>query len=418
MTAHRSEFLKIMEERGFIHQCTNLEGLDELLRKETVTAYCGVDPTGDTLHVGHMIPYLMMRWFQKCGHRPIVLIGGVTAMIGDPTGKDDSRNMLTEETTQKNAESISRFFKKIIRFEDANSNRPTAKMVNNSDWLRQLNYVDFLRDYGAHFSVNKMLSMDSVKTRLEREQPLSFLEFNYMIMQGYDYLELYRKEGCKLQMAGSDQWGNIIQGIELARRVDRVEIFGLTAPLLTTASGKKMGKTEDGAVWLDADKLSPYDFYQYWRNTEDGDVGRFLKIFTELSIAEIGKLEALKGAEINEAKKVLAFEVTKLVHGETAATEAAETARKAFEEGQLNEAPEVRLSVSGDTVSVVDLATSTGFVKSNGEARRKIQEGAMKLNGEKISDPQSTLAVSDITDGRITVSIGKKKHAVVVLETG
>lgn len=416
----KSDFLNIMQERGFIHQCTDLEGLDALLVKEKVTAYCGVDPTGDSLHVGHMIPYLMLRWFQKCGHEPIVLIGGVTGMIGDPTGKDESRQLLTEANIQKNADAISSFFHKILRFEDKGTkeNTPLAQMVNNVDWLRGLNYIDFLRDYGTHFSVNRMLAMDSVKQRLEREQSMSFLEFNYMILQGYDYLELLRTKNCKLQMAGSDQWGNIIQGVELARRIDQTEIFGLTAPLLTTASGRKMGKTEDGAVWLDAKKLSPYDYYQYWRNTEDADTVRFLKLFTELPMAEIGKLEKLKGMEINEAKKILAFEATKLVHGETAAAEAAETARKTFEEGNLGAAPRhTRSPVElQDGVSVAKVLTEIGMLSSNGEVRRKIQEGAVRINGEKITDPHFTFTADFVKqhENRITLSVGKKHHSLVV----
>lgn len=414
MTAYKSEFLNIMAERGFIHQCTNLEGLDALLCSETVTTYCGVDPTGDSLHVGHMIPYLMMRWLQKCGHKPIVLIGGVTGMIGDPTGKDESRQVLTEKTIQANVESIRGFFHKILSFDASPS---SACMVNNADWLRGLNYIDFLRDYGRHFSINRMLSMESVKQRLEREQSLSFLEFNYMILQGYDFLELYRQKKCRLQMAGADQWGNIIQGIELARRIDQVELFGLTAPLLTTASGKKMGKTEEGAVWLNADKLAPYGYYQYWRNTEDADVARFLKLFTELPMDEIARLERLKGADINEAKKVLAFEATRMCHGEQAAGEAAETARKTFEEGASAEGlptvtlPRPRL-IEG--VPAFILFKDVGLAASNGEARRLIAGGGARVNDRKIEDEQQIISISDLgPDGTIKLSAGKKKHALV-----
>lgn len=423
MSSVKSEFLKIMQERGFIHQCTNLEGLDALLSTGKVTAYCGVDPTGDSLHVGHMIPYLMMRWFQRCGHEPIVLIGGVTAMIGDPTGKDESRQMMTEDTVRANADSIKKFFDKILITEKSaaasGSNLPPAPVVNNAEWLRSLNYVDFLRDYGRYFSVNKMLSMESVKQRLEREQSISFLEFNYMIMQGYDYLELYRQKNCRLQMAGSDQWGNIIQGIELARRIDQVELFGLTAPLLTTASGKKMGKTENGAVWLSADKLSPYEYYQYWRNTEDGDVVKFLKLFTDLPMDEINRLAALKGAEINEAKKVLAFETTKLIHGEDAAATAAETARKTFEEGALGgDLPVITLSradVSGG-IALINIIKDAGLAASNGEARRLIEGGGARLDDEKIANANATLDLSAF-DGRdsVKLSAGKKKHAIIKL---
>ena len=413
---YKSDFLNIMEERGFIHQCTNLEGLDDLLLKETVTAYCGVDPTGDSLHVGHMIPYLMMRWFQRCGHKPIVLLGGVTAMIGDPTGKDESRKQLTEDTTHQNAESIKTFFDKIINF-DATKDMPAAMLVNNADWLRDLNYVDFLRDYGKHFSINRMLSMESVKQRLDREQSLSFLEFNYMILQGYDFLELYRSQNCKFQMAGSDQWGNIIQGVELARRTEQAELFGLTAPLLTTASGKKMGKTETGAVWLNADKLSPYDYWQYWRNCEDADVGRFLRLFTELPMDEIARLEALGGAEINEAKKVLATEATALIHGQAHAREAEETARKTFEEGALGEALpmiEIPREAIAKGVLAFTLFKDAGLATSNGEARRLIKGGGAKVNDTKLEGEDHMITLDDFAaNDTIKLSAGKKRHALV-----
>jgi tyrosyl-tRNA synthetase len=423
MAALKSEFLKIMQERGFIHQCTNLEGLDALLSQGKVTAYCGVDPTGDSLHVGHMIPYLMMHWFQKCGHEAIVLIGGVTAMIGDPTGKDESRKLLSEATLQKNADSIKHFFHKILRFPDTpvthKSNTPDAKLVNNADWLRGLNYIDFLRDYGSHFSINRMLAMDSVKQRLEREQSMSFLEFNYMILQGYDFLELYRKQGCRLQMAGSDQWGNIIQGVELARRVDQVELFGLTAPLLTTASGRKMGKTEDGAVWLNADKLSPYGYYQYWRNTEDADVVRFLKLFTELPMEEIARLEKLEGAKINEAKKILAFEATQLIHGKAAAEEAAETARKTFEEGASAEGLPTYNLTRADLAKGIPafiLFKDTGLASSGSEARKLIAGGGARINDEKVESDQTVVSLHHLSsDKTIKLSAGKKRHLLVVI---
>ncbi len=422
MTAVRSEFLKIMQERGFFHQCTNLEGLDKLLSTEKVTAYCGVDPTGESLHVGHMIPYLMMRWFQKCGHEPIVLIGGVTGMIGDPTGKDESRQLLTEKTIQDNANSIKKFFQKILQFKEetqAQNNTPYATLVNNADWLRGLNYIDFLRDYGKHFSINRMLSMESVKQRLEREQSLSFLEFNYMILQGYDYLELYRTKKCRLQLAGSDQWGNIVQGIELTRRVEQVELFGLTAPLLTTASGKKMGKTEGGAIWLNADKCSPYDYYQYWRNTEDNDVGRFLRLFTELSIPEIEKLEKLKGNEINEAKKVLAFEATKLCHGEQNATQSAETARQTFEEGTAAKGlPTITLPRAklAEGIPGFVLFKDAGLAASGGDARRLITGGGAAINDVKVASDKEVVNLTHLAaDKTIKLSAGKKKHVLVVV---
>lgn len=417
----RSEFLKIMQERGFLHQCTDIEGLDTLLNQQKVTAYCGVDPTGESLHVGHMIPYLMMRWFQKCGHEPIVLIGGVTGMIGDPTGKDESRQLLTENSIQKNADSISEFFQKIIHFKSPPAqkpNTPDALMVNNADWLRKLNYVDFLRDYGRHFSINRMLAMDSVKQRLEREQSMSFLEFNYMILQGYDFLELYRSKGCRLQMAGSDQWGNIIQGIELARRCEQVELFGLTAPLLTTSSGRKMGKTEAGAVWLNADKLSPYDYYQYWRNTEDADVAKFLKLFTELPMDEIARLEKLHGGEINEAKKILAFEATKMCHGEKAAQDSAETARKTFEEGASAEGlPKITVAKAklAEGIPAFMLFKDAGLAASGGEARRLITGGGARVNDEKVESDTQVISLTHLSNGTIKLSAGKKKHALVVV---
>lgn len=421
MTAFRSEFLNIMQERGFIHQCTNLEELDALLCKEKVTAYCGVDPTGESLHVGHMVPYLMMRWFQKCGHEPIVLIGGVTAMIGDPTGKDESRKLLNEETLKKNSDSIRGLFKKILRFESDSGETKLhpAQIVNNADWLRDLNYIDFLRDYGSHFSINRMLSMESVKQRLEREQSMSFLEFNYMILQGYDFLELYRSKNCRLQIAGSDQWGNVVQGVELARRLEQVEIFGLTAPLLLTSSGRKMGKTEDGAVWLSADKLSPYGYYQYWRNAEDADVIRFLKLFTELPMEQIAELEKLQGSEINEAKKVLAFEATKLCHGEAAATEAAETARRTFEEGGSAEGlPTINISREklAAGIPAFVLFKDAGLAASGGEARRLIAGGGARINDEKIQNDQQMITLDSVSDSsNIKLSAGKKKHVLVVV---
>jgi len=423
VTTVRSEFLKIMQERGFLHQCTNLEGLDELLLKEKVTAYCGIDPTGESLHVGHMIPYLMMRWFQKCGHEPIVLIGGVTAMIGDPKADGESRQLLSEQAIKNNADSIRKFFGKILQFDENGNgqkgNLPYASIVNNADWLRNLNYIDFLRDYGTHFSINRMLTMESVKQRLDRESSLTFLEFNYMILQGYDYLELYRKKKCRLQMAGSDQWGNILQGVELARRIEHAEIFGLTAPLLTTASGKKMGKTESGAVWLNADKCSPYDYYQFWRNTEDGDVGRFLRLFTELSMPEIEKLEKLKGNEINEAKKILAFEATKLCHGEQNATQSAETARQTFEEGTAAKGlPTITLPRAklAEGIPVFVLFKDAGLAASGGEARRLITGGGAAINDVKVASDKEVVNLTHLAaDKTIKLSAGKKKHVLVVV---
>ena len=411
----RSEFLNIMQERGFIHQCTNLEGLDDLLVKERVTAYCGIDPTGDSPHVGHLIPYLMMRWLKKCGHNPIILVGGVTGMVGDPTGRDSMRQFLTEDHIAANCASIAGVLDRILN--NGIENDP-IKIVNNADWLRGLNYIEFLRDYGSHFSMNRMLSMDSVKQRLEREQSMSFLEFNYMILQGYDYLHLLRTENCRLQMAGSDQWGNIIQGVELARRLEQTEAFGLTAPLLTTSSGKKMGKTEGGAVWLKAEKFSVYDFYQYWRNTEDGDVSRFLRMFTDLPIAEVEKLEKLKGNEINEAKKVLALEITSIVHGRDAAIAAAETARKTFEEGANAEGlPRYTVGIEALTAGIPAYALfkDAGLAASGGESRRLIAGGGARLNDEKIESDSMPITTAHLVNGEIKLSAGKKKHVLVVV---
>ncbi len=411
----RSEFLNIMQERGFIHQCTNLDGLDELLVKERVTAYCGIDPTGDSPHIGHLIPYLMMRWLKKCGHDPIVLVGGVTGMIGDPTGRDGMRQFMTEETIAANCDSLASILNGIL---NADSDDAPIRIVNNADWLRNLNYIDFLRDYGSHFSMNRMLSMDSVKQRLDREQSMSFLEFNYMIMQGYDYLHLLRTQNCRLQMSGADQWGNIIQGIELARRIEQTEVFGLTAPLLMTASGKKMGKSEGGAVWLKKEKFSVYDFYQYWRNTEDGDVGRFLRIFTDLPIAEIEKMEKLKGNEINEAKKVLALEATALVHGRADAEAAAETARRTFEEGANAEGlPRYQVSADalGAGIPAYALFKDAGLAASGGEARRLIAGGGARINDEKIDNDNMPVTTQHLRDGEIKLSAGKKKHVLVIV---
>lgn len=411
----RSDFLKIMQERGFIHQCTNLEGLDALLSTERVTAYCGIDPTGDSPHVGHLIPYLMLRWLKKCGHNPIILVGGVTGMVGDPTGRDSMRQFLTEDIIADNCASIADVLDRIL---NSGIESDPIKIVNNADWLRGLNYIEFLRDYGSHFSMNRMLSMDSVKQRLEREQSMSFLEFNYMILQGYDYLHLLRTQNCRLQMAGSDQWGNIIQGVELARRLEQTEIFGLTAPLLTTASGKKMGKTEGGAVWLKASKFSVYDFYQYWRNTEDGDVGRFLRMFTELPIAEIEKLEKLKGNEINEAKKALALEITAIVHGRDAALAAAETARKTFEEG-ANAEGLPRFTVASDALAAgipaYALFKDAGLAASGGEARRLIAGGGARINDEKVDNDNLPITTAHLVNGEIKLSAGKKKHVLVIV---
>ncbi len=412
---YQSEFLNIMEERGFIHQCTNFEELDKLLKTETVTAYCGVEPTGMSMHIGHLIPYIMMRWFQKCGHKPIILVGGCTAKIGDPKADGETRKMLTTAEIELNVKSLKKSFEQFFNFGDGATD---AIMVDNSDWLEKLNYIEFLREYGQHFTINRMLTMDSVKQRLDRESPLTFLEFNYMILQGYDFLELYRRHNCRLQMSGADQWGNMIQGIELGRRTERTDLFGLTAPLLTTSSGKKMGKTEDGAIWLNPDMCSPYDYYQYWRNTEDSDVSKLLKLFTELPMTEISKLEALEGAEINEAKKILAFEATKICHGENLARQAAETAKKTFEQGNAQDAdlPSISITMSKLEVGVPAfiLLKEVGLATSNGEARRLIKGGGARINDEKISSDEQSITPADIQNNNtIKLSAGKKKHALV-----
>jgi tyrosyl-tRNA synthetase len=411
----KSEFLKILEERGFIHQCTDMDALDKALsEKGPVTAYTGFDATADSLHVGHLLPIMILHWFQSCGHRPIVLMGGGTSMVGDPSGKDEARQLISEEQIANNIKSIKQIFAKYLAFGEG---KKDAVMVNNADWLLKLNYIEFLRDYGRHFSVNRMLSFDSVKIRMDREQSLSFLEFNYMILQGYDFLELNRRYGCTLQMAGSDQWGNIVNGIELTRRTDGKEVFGLTNPLLTTASGAKMGKTAGGAVWLNADRLSAYDFYQYWRNTEDADVGRFLKLFTKLPMDEIAKLESLQGAEINEAKKILAFEVTKLCHGKTEAEQASETARQAFEQGISAEGlPTVEIA-KGELEQGIPaflILTKAGLAESNGEARRLIKGKGARLNDTLIEDENLLVTTAHINgEGVIKLSAGKKKHSLV-----
>jgi tyrosyl-tRNA synthetase len=410
----KSDFLKTVQARGYMHQCTALEELDQKASSGVVTAYIGFDCTAPSLHVGSLLPIMMLRTLQKTGHKPIVLMGGGTTLVGDPSGKDESRQLLTEAVIQSNMDSIKKVFSKFLTFGDG----PTdAVMVNNADWLKSLNYIEFLRDYGPHFTINRMLGFESVKLRLDREQPLTFLEFNYMILQAYDFLELNRRVGCSLQMGGSDQWGNIINGVELTRRVAGNEAFGLTTPLLTTSSGAKMGKTAAGAVWLNEDQLSPYDYWQYWRNTEDADVGRFLRLFTELPLDEIERLEALEGQGINEAKKVLANEATAMCHGEAAARAAAETAQKTFEQGQL-----------GDDLPSVDVARAeleaglaaylafvkVGFCTSNGEARRLVKGGGARINDAPVADENHLITAMDLNaDGVIKVSAGKKRHALI-----
>jgi tyrosyl-tRNA synthetase len=414
MSAFKSDFLRIMSERGFIHQTSDDAALDDLFAKEVVTAYIGFDATAKSLHAGSLIQIMMLHWLEKTGHRPIALMGGGTSMIGDPSFKDEARKLLTPADIDANLVGIRRNFAPYLTFGDGPGK---ALMVNNADWLMSINYVEFLRDVGRHFSVNRMLSFDSVKLRLDREQSLSFLEFNYMILQAYDFVELSKRYGCRLQMGGSDQWGNIVNGIDLGHRMDTPQLFALTTPLLTTSSGAKMGKTASGAVWLDPEMLSPYDFWQYWRNTEDADVGRFLKLYTTLPLDEVARLAALDGAEINEAKKVLATEITALLHGRQAAEQAAETARKTFEEGVTAdslptvEMPRAELE-SG--VGILALFVKAGLAASNGEARRHVQGGAVRLNDQPVSDDRRAVTLQDLSpEGVLKLSLGKKKHVLV-----
>ena len=402
MPAYRSSLLQLLDERGYIHQVTEPEALDALAQKETVTAYIGFDATAPSLHVGNLVSIMLLRRLQQAGHRPIVLMGGGTTKVGDPSGKDEARKLLTHEAIEANIASIRRCFERFLTFGDG----PTdAILVNNDEWLGRLEYIPFLRDVGRHFTINRMLTFDSVRLRLDREQPLTFLEFNYMILQAYDFLELSRRHGLRLQMGGSDQWGNIVNGIELTRRIEGTELFGVTTPLITNADGSKMGKTAQGAVWLNPDLLSPYDYWQFWRNAADADVGKFLRLFTDLRLDEIARLEALPGAEINEAKIVLATEATALLHGRDAALAAAETAKATFEQGAAGEDLPT-LSV-GDGVNIVHALTQLGFTPSNKEAKRKIAEGAVRLNDVVVSDPSLT-----VTEGKL--SLGRKKHGLVV----
>jgi tyrosyl-tRNA synthetase len=421
MSEPTSSFLREAQARGYVHQTTDLTGLDAALaQRAPVPAYIGFDCTADSLHVGSLVSIMLLRRLQQHGHKPIVLMGGGTTKVGDPSFRADERPLLDDTQIQANMAGIKSIFQQFLTFGDG----PTdAVMVNNDDWLRDLNYIAFLRDYGRHFSVNRMLSFDSVRLRLDREQPLSFLEFNYMILQAYDFLELWRTRGCRLQMGGSDQWGNIVNGIDLIRRLEGVEAFGLTTPLLTTASGQKMGKTASGAIWLNEANLSAYDYYQYWRNTEDADVGRFLRLFTELPETEIARLEAAEGAGINEAKKVLAFEATKLCRGAAAAEQAAETARRVFEQGTLG-ADLPRVEVTRDRlaagVPLFELLREAGFAETNGEARRLIKGGGARINDGKIADPQTVVTDAALREEAsetapvIKISAGKKRHALVV----
>ncbi|WJH40095.1 tyrosine--tRNA ligase [Aliirhizobium terrae] len=414
MSRFKSDFLRTLDERGFIHQISDEAGLDELFAKETVTAYIGFDPTAPSLHAGGLIQIMMLHWMQKTGHRPISLMGGGTGMVGDPSFKDDARQLMTVDTIESNIASIKRVFASYLNYGEGSQD---ALMINNADWLRGLNYLEFLRDVGRHFSVNRMLSFDSVKTRLDREQSLSFLEFNYMILQAYDFVELNKRYDVRLQMGGSDQWGNIVNGIDLGHRMGTPQLYALTSPLLTTSSGAKMGKSMNGAVWLNPDMLSAYDFWQYWRNTEDADVSRFLKLYTTLPMDEIARLSALGGSELNEVKKILATEVTAMLHGRENAEKAAETARKTFEEGALaDNLPSIEVAAAEleAGIGLLALIVKAGLASSNGEARRHVQGGAVRINDVAVSDERKVIGTGEVTaDGVIKLSLGKKKHILV-----
>jgi len=414
MAAPQSDFLRILTERGFIHQCSDLQGLDALAAKGDVVAYVGYDCTAPSLHVGHLLSIMMLHWMQATGAgKPITLMGGGTTRVGDPSGRDETRKILSIEDINANKDALKGVFAKLLTYGEGKTD---AVMPDNAEWLTKLNYIEMLRDIGRHFSVNRMLTMDSVRLRLERDQELSFIEFNYMILQAYDFVELARRYGSNLQMGGSDQWGNIVTGIDLGRRMGTHQLYALTCPLLTTSSGAKMGKTAAGAVWLNPDMLSNYDYWQFWRNTEDGDVARFLKLFTLLPLDEIARLAALQGAEINEAKKVLATEATALVRGREAAEAAAETAKKTFEQGALGDdlpvvtVPAAELAAG---IGVLSLFVRAGLVASNGEARRQVAGGGLKLNDETVTDPQATVTEAALKDGVAKLSFGRKKHVLV-----
>ncbi|MFL5112064.1 MAG: tyrosine--tRNA ligase [Microvirga sp.] len=414
MSTPQSDFMRVLTERGFVHQCSDPDGLDERAKAGGLTGYIGFDCTAPSLHVGSLVQIMMLFWLQQTGGKPIALMGGGTTRVGDPSGKDESRKLLTVEQIEENKQGIKTVFSRFLRFGDGPED---AIMPDNADWLTKLNYIEFLRDVGRHFSVNRMLSMESVKLRLDRDQELSFIEFNYMILQAYDFVELSRRYGCVLQMGGSDQWGNIVNGVDLGRRMGTEQLYALTTPLLTTASGAKMGKTAQGAVWLNADQFSPYDFWQYWRNAEDADVVKFLKLFTILPMSEINKLAALQGGEINEAKKLLATEATALLHGRDAANTAAETARQTFEQGAIAESlPTVEISTSEleAGAGVLGLFVKAGLVASNGEARRQIKGGGLRVNDAAVTDEKMVLTPSSLTpEGVIKLSMGKKKHVLV-----
>ncbi|NNE23177.1 MAG: tyrosine--tRNA ligase [Rhizobiales bacterium] len=414
MSKFQSDFLRVLDERGFIQDVSHPEELDAAAKAGAITAYIGFDCTASSLHAGSLVQIMMLYWLQQTGHRVIALMGGGTTRVGDPSGKDESRKLLNDEQIAANMASIQKVFSRFVTFGDGASD---AVMANNADWLDKLNYIDFLRDYGPHFTINRMLSFDSVKLRLEREQPLTFLEFNYMILQAYDFVELHRRYGCVLQMGGSDQWGNIVNGLELGRRVDGAQLYGLTTPLLTTSSGAKMGKTADGAVWLNEDLLSPYEYWQYWRNAEDADIGRFMKLFTAMPLDEIARLEALEGAERNEAKKILATEATAMLHGRAAANEAADTARKTFEQGTIGDSLPTFDVLAGelqDGFGILAALVRAGLASSNSEARRSIKGGAIRLNDTPVTDEKSMIGTGDVgPDNVIKLSMGRKRHALL-----
>lgn len=409
----KSDFLRVMIERGFVHQISDVEGLDTLFSKQIVTAYIGFDPTASSLHAGSLIQIMMLHWLQQTGHRPITLMGGGTGMVGDPSFKDEARKLMTPDLINANVEAIKKSFSSYISYNDSPNG---AIMANNAEWLLELNYLEFLRDVGVHFSVNRMLAFDSVKQRLDREQSLSFLEFNYMILQAYDFVELSKRFDCRLQMGGSDQWGNIINGIDLGHRLNAPQLYALTSPLLTTASGAKMGKSASGAIWLNPEMLSPYDFWQYWRNTEDADVERFLKLYTTMPLDEVARLAALDGAERNEAKKILATEITALLHGREEAEKAQETARKTFEEGAISaDLPTVELAAAELTnMGILSALVTAGLASSNSEARRHVKGGAVKVNDTAYTDERGSLGTADLSDdGIVKISVGKKKHVLL-----
>jgi tyrosyl-tRNA synthetase len=409
MAHFNSDFLRTLAERGFLHQVTDAAALDAAAGSTRITGYIGFDATADSLHVGSLVQIMLLRHLQRAGHRPIVLMGGGTTKIGDPSGRDETRQLLTDDQIDRNIAGIRRIFDRFLRFDGTPAG---AVMANNDLWLSELKYIPLLRDVGRHFTINRMLTMDSVKLRLDREQPLTFLEFNYMILQGYDFVELNKRHGCTLQMGGSDQWGNIVQGVELGRRIRDVQLFGVTSPLIATASGAKMGKTASGAVWLNPERLSPYDYWQFWRNTEDGDVGRFLRMFTEMPIAEIARLESLAGAEINSAKEILATEATRLCHGEAAAAEASATAARAFAGGAAEGLP--TFTIGQDAVPVIDVSVALGMAASKSDARRLIDQGGVKLNDRHVAEASARVSPADLeSGGTARLSVGKKRHGLI-----